>query len=153
MSSDLTTDPQVQPNLAALLLAAFRWFDGALTAELSRRGWEGLTRAHAMVMTQVREGGVRPAQIARLTGVSRQAAHQTINELVQMGLVELSPDPDDKRAKLVVVSPAGWLALADAVEIFAGLELELGDRIGGDQVYQLREALSSDWGAPPEEVA
>ena len=39
--------------------------------------------------------------------VSRQAAHQAAHELVRMDLIELVPDPADRRARLARLSQSG----------------------------------------------
>jgi DNA-binding MarR family transcriptional regulator len=135
-----------QTNLGQLLLRAFRWFDESLIAALHAAGWPELTRAHSLVFAQLDPGGTRTAEIARRAGISRQAVHQTVQELQRLGLVRLVPDPTNRSAKLVVPTDRGRDSIGVAKTTLAKLEGELAQRLGRDQVQALRQALEADWG-------
>lgn len=47
------------------------------------------------------------SEMARVRAVSRQHIQKLVAALRADGLVEIAPDPDDRRAKLVTPSPAG----------------------------------------------
>ena len=147
MSSHLTEQP---PNLGLLLLHAFRWFDEALLRRLAAGGWPDLTSSHSLVFPNLDPAGTRPAELARRLGVTRQAAHQTVHDLVGMGMVELVPDPDDRRAKLIQITVEGWRSIRFALGVLGELEAELEHRIGSVNVRRLREALEGGWGASPQ---
>jgi DNA-binding MarR family transcriptional regulator len=135
-----------QTNLGQLLLRAFRWFDESLIAALHAAGWPELTRAHSLVFAHLDTKGTRTAEIARRAGISRQAVHQTVQELQQLGLVSLVPDPSNRSAKLVVPTDRGRDSIRVAKTTLAELEDELAQRLGRDQVQALRTALEADWG-------
>jgi DNA-binding MarR family transcriptional regulator len=99
-------------------------------------------------MAHLRTTGTRPVEIARRLDVSRQAVHQTLRELQEMGLVQLVPDPDDGRGQLVTLTNEGHANVRDAKVVFARLEKELARRIGRGFVHDLRMALEADWGPP-----
>jgi len=136
------------PPLIDLLLRSFRWFEDGLLARFEEAGWPEITRAHSLVFAHFDREGTRPSELARRIGISRQAVHQTVGELVELGLVELAPDPASRRAKLVVLTPLGRRRVAEAHGIFGELEGELARRIGRKSVTELRRALEADWGAP-----
>ncbi|VAW08436.1 hypothetical protein MNBD_ACTINO02-2329 [hydrothermal vent metagenome] len=146
MSSYLTSDMD-QP-LARLLLDRFRWADRALRSRLAARGWPEMTPAQSLVFASIDLDGTRPSELARRIGVSRQAVHQTIAELVEVDLLTLTADPVDGRAKLVVVTDAGRRNISAARESLTEIESELRARIGDDSVAALRNALTADWGSP-----
>lgn len=136
-------------NLGQLLLRRFRWFDEALVARLEAAGFPGIRRSHSLVFAHLDAGGTRASEIARRAGITRQAVHQTVGELVSLGLVELTPDASSRSAKLVVPTARGR-ASADAARIaYAALERELAARVGARCVSELRAALEADWGEPP----
>lgn len=137
-------------NLGQLLLRAFHWFDDGLLARLHSGGWLAVTRAHSMIFAHLDADGTRPSELARRIGVTRQAVHQTVNELIDMGLVQLSPDPTNRKAKLVALTSQGKENVKAALEIFTELEDQLSHRIGPEQVENLRQALESDWGPPTQ---
>jgi DNA-binding MarR family transcriptional regulator len=85
--------------------------------------------------------GTRTAEIARRAGISHQAVHQTVQELQQLGLVTLVPDPTNRSATLVVPTDRGRDNIRVAKAILAKLEGELAQGPGRDQVGALRQAL------------
>jgi DNA-binding MarR family transcriptional regulator len=135
-----------QTNLGQLLLRAFRWFDERLIAALHAAGWPELTRAHSLVFAHLDPRGTRTAELARRAGISRQAVHQTVQELRRLGLVSLVPDPTNRSAKLVVPTDRGQASIRVAKATLANLEDELAQRLGRDHVQALRQALEADWG-------
>jgi DNA-binding MarR family transcriptional regulator len=149
MSSDLTIGMD-QP-IARLLLDRFRWADKALRGRLAAKGWPEMTPAQSLVFASIDLDGTRPSELARRIGVSRQAVHQTIAELVSVDLLTLVADPQDGRAKLAVVTDEGRRNIAAAQESLDEIEADLQSRIGSHAVAALRAALSADWGSPDPE--
>jgi DNA-binding MarR family transcriptional regulator len=133
------------------LLQAFCWFDDGLQSYLQARSWSQVTRPQSMVMANVVIGVHKPSEIARNMGVSRQAVHTTINQMVAMGMLELHEDETDRRAKVVALSPMGMEMRADANRVMEMLTTELRRRIGSKNVDNLIRAFSADWGEPMTE--
>lgn len=131
------------------LMQAFLWFDDGLQSYLQARGWHQVTRPQSMVMASVVIGVHKPAEIARNLGLSRQAVHKTIMQMVELGMVELQHDAEDKRAWTVVVSPKGAAMGEDAGEAVRRLVIELRRRIGDPHVENLIRAFREDWGEAP----
>ncbi|MGH3136747.1 MAG: MarR family winged helix-turn-helix transcriptional regulator [Gaiellaceae bacterium] len=134
--------------LIDLLLRGFRWFEDGLLSQLDEAGWPEVTRAHSLVFAHLDQAGTRPSELAKRIGISRQAVNQTLGELVELGLVEIVPDPASRRSKLVVLTPAGKTTVGSAHAVFLELEDALGDRIGRTNVTELRRVLEADWGTP-----
>lgn len=135
-------------NLAQLLMRAFDWADQGLQNYLQSKGWPEITRAQSLVFVNIGEGITRPSEIAAKVGVTRQAIHQTINELVEAGFVTLEPDPADRRAKVLRYTEKGARIGQDALQGLAAVEELLAKRIGSEAVKALRGALSQDWAEP-----
>lgn len=135
-------------NLAQLFMRAFYWADEGLQNYLQSQGWPEITRAQSLVFVNIGEGITRPSDIAAKVGVTRQAIHQTVNELVQAGFVQLEPDPRDRRAKVLRFTEQGARIGLDALKGLQAVEKLLAERIGGDAVKALRLALNQPWGAP-----
>lgn len=133
-------------NLDQLLLRAFYWMDESLQLNLRARGGPRVTHSQSMVILTLGEGIKRPSAIAERLGVSRQAVHQCLQELVRVGLVELVPDPEDGRAKIAKLSKQGKPVRLVANDVLFALEIELGKRIGKRNLENLRKALEQDWG-------
>ena len=130
------------------LLQGFSWFDDGLQAYLQAKGWPHATRPQSMVMVHVVRGVTRPSDIARNLGVSRQAIHTTINQMIELGLLELEKDSGDGRSKRVVITPTGQKMRAVAQEAMGVMSAALEARIGKPAVDALHKAFAADWGPP-----
>ncbi|MFD1190952.1 MULTISPECIES: MarR family winged helix-turn-helix transcriptional regulator [Phenylobacterium] len=135
-------------SLIVPLLQAFFWFDDGLQTFLQSRGWDEVTRSQSMIMANVVIGVHKPSDIARNLGISRQAVHTTINQMIAMGMLELRDDKHDQRAKVVVVSEKGRAMGRDADLAMAAMSAELRRRIGSRNVDNLIKAFAQDWGTP-----
>lgn len=138
----------VDKNLAQLFMRAFYWADEGLQNALKKEGWPAITRAQSLVFVNIGEGVTRPSEIAAQVGVTRQAIHQTINEMVELGYLTLEADPKDRRAKVVVYTEKGERVGGTASQALREIETSLSSRIGTDRVGALRDALAQEWGAP-----
>ena len=136
----------IETNLAQLFMRAFYWADEGLQNALKKQGWPGITRAQSLVFVNISEGVTRPSEIASRVGVTRQAIHQTINEMVELGYLTLQPDPTDRRAKVVVYTEQGKEVGGATVSALREIESSLSNRIGNGRVVALREALAQEWG-------
>ncbi|WP_334162507.1 MarR family winged helix-turn-helix transcriptional regulator [Phenylobacterium sp.] len=143
----MTPSEQTQPLLLSLL-QAFYWCDESLQNYLRSRGWPEVTRPQSMVMANVVSGVGRPSDIARSMGVSRQAVHTTINQMIELGMVALKDDPDDRRMKLVTPTPFGETMRLDAQRAIRIMTEELSQRLGAERVAQAAQLLAEDWGPP-----
>ncbi|MBW7930299.1 MAG: MarR family transcriptional regulator [Gammaproteobacteria bacterium] len=130
------------------LLQGFEWFDESLQQSLRARGWPQLTQPQSSVMIHVILGVNRPSAIARSMGLSRQAVHVTIKQVVKKGIFDLLDDPQDKRSKIIVLTAMGQAMRRDAQATIQYLMDQLAQRIGQRYVDGLRAAFTRDWGPP-----
>lgn len=100
----------------ALVLEIFR-SGGALLAAGDRLvGDLGLTSARWQVLGAVALAAqpLPVARIARDMGMTRQGVQRTVNELATDGLLTFADNPHHRRARLVLLTPAGRDAYAAA---------------------------------------
>lgn len=130
------------------LLHAVYWFDESLQNHLEAAGWPRMSRTKSMIMINIADGVTRPIQIAANLGISRQAVHLALQELVRDGLIVLEPDPDDRRAKRVAYSsdPRGRRMRDDALRSLHRVEANLERQLGTPAYRQLCAALRAGWG-------
>ncbi|WP_447755549.1 MarR family winged helix-turn-helix transcriptional regulator [Sphingopyxis fribergensis] len=133
-------------QLIIALFQRFCWLDEGLQARLHDRGWPDVSRPQSMVMTNIVSGIVRPSDIARNLGVSRQAVHSTINQMVALGIVKLDPDPDDRRHMVVSLTDTGARMRKDAQAAMDALSEQLAERLGHQRFDALLATLEADWG-------
>jgi DNA-binding MarR family transcriptional regulator len=69
------------------------------------------------------EGGMRSSELAHHLHIAPRSATEVIDAVEAKGLVTRSPDPTDRRATLVTLTPRGT-ALMDDVRRARGLESE-----------------------------
>lgn len=133
-------------QLIIALFQRFCWLDEGLQARLHDRGWPDVNRSQSMVMTNIVSGVVRPSDIARSLGVSRQAIHSTINQMVKLGMVKLDADPKDRRNMIVSLTDVGARMRKDAQRAVDALTAQIAEAIGHEQFDALLAALEADWG-------
>ncbi|SEH20414.1 transcriptional regulator, MarR family [Sphingopyxis sp. YR583] len=133
-------------QLIIALFQRFCWLDEGLQARLHDHGWPDVNRPQSMVMTNIVSGIVRPSDIARNLGVSRQAIHSTINQMVKLGIVQLDVDPDDRRHMIVSLTDLGTRMREDAQRSMDALTAQIAARLGQDRFDDLLAALEADWG-------
>jgi DNA-binding MarR family transcriptional regulator len=74
-------------------------------------------------MLTAHEGGMRSSELAQHLHIAARSATEVIDALEAKGLVQRSPDPTDRRATLVSLTPRGR-DLMDDVRRARGLESE-----------------------------
>ncbi|MEO6473144.1 MAG: MarR family winged helix-turn-helix transcriptional regulator, partial [Aeromicrobium sp.] len=62
----------------------------------------------------------------------RQSMGEIIRGMVTLGLVEMKPDPDDKRAKIVVYTEQGLVCATQGFQHIVDLEQGFSDEFGED---------------------
>ena len=141
------SEPSGAPeSLIKRLAYALYWADESLQLTLQSAGWERMSRTKSMIMLNIIYGVTRPIQLAANLGISRQAVHQILQEMVSDGLVELGEDAADRRAKTVLISKKAKTISDDIQRAMAAIETELARRIGERTLAQLMQALKKDWG-------
>lgn len=128
------------------LLMGVYWFDEALQAALKAAGWPPVSRAQSMLFANISAGEQRANRLAINLGVSRQSVSQMISDLADRGLVEVTDDPEDRRARIVSFSEKAIPLRNAAFTTLRRLEDELRARIGEGAFDALSEALHADWG-------
>jgi len=142
----MTDNIAAPESLIKRLAFALYWADESLQLTLQTAGWERMSRTKSMIMLNIIYGVTRPIQLAANLGISRQAVHQILQEMVSEGLVELVEDAADRRAKTVVISKKAKNISADIQQAMTAIEAELARRIGDRTLAQLMLALKKDWG-------
>lgn len=120
--------------------------DEGLQARLHDRGWPDVSRSQSMVMTNVVSGIVRPSDIARNLGISRQAIHSTINQMEKLGILRLDVDPNDRRHMTVALTETGSQMRRDAQLAMDSLTAQIAKVLGQRKFDALLAALEADWG-------
>ncbi|MFD5804167.1 MULTISPECIES: MarR family winged helix-turn-helix transcriptional regulator [unclassified Streptomyces] len=127
--------------LSAALLAAAGGLTQRIHEGVVARGFEGLRPAHGFAFTRLAPDGATVTDLAAHLGMTKQAASQLVDELVRKGYAERRPHPADARARLVVLTGAGWACTRAAEEAAAEAVGAWVEVLGEDEVRALRDRL------------
>jgi DNA-binding MarR family transcriptional regulator len=117
--------------------------EGRLLEGLREAGVEGLRPTHNAVLRFLDEDGTRASELARRSGLTRQALTQIVDDLEKLGYVTRRSDADDRRAKLVVYTDRGREAFRTSRAIIAAIERDGERRLGRQRYTHLREGLAT----------
>ena len=143
MSSKLpnTSARRAPENLAILLREPFRAGTDLLHRRFAERGHPEIRPPHGNVMQYLDDDGTRVSVLAERAQMTKQSMAELVAHLEQLGYVERTPDPSDRRAKLVRATPRGRQLYAIAREVVAEIEAEWTRRLGKAKMRRLRELL------------
>jgi DNA-binding MarR family transcriptional regulator len=116
----------------------------ALWARVDARLWERheISLAFFETLYFVRgapDGGMRVGDLARALGVSVGGASKLVDRVEHAGLVARQPDPVDRRAARVTLTPAGKRKLTASTKTYdAEVELLLDRALNADEQQQIR---------------
>lgn len=106
----------------------------------SARG--GLSHGQLTALASVtKHGPLRLAELAQIEAVSAPATTRTVAELETRGLVQRHSDPDDGRAALIEVTPAGSAAIVLARKARTAVVAELLKSLGPSELNSIAAAL------------
>ncbi|MGD9944457.1 MAG: MarR family winged helix-turn-helix transcriptional regulator [Burkholderiaceae bacterium] len=132
-------------NLKQLLLARSDWFAREIMRGVRGSEFAYLTPAQSRLLAHMGGKPMSMAELARRLGVSRQAAHKTVGELVRREILAVQADPRRGNSKLVVYTDKGREVNRVGAQIIASIEGRLAERIGPQGVETLRALLAADW--------
>jgi DNA-binding MarR family transcriptional regulator len=128
-------------ELPLLLFGGFRSIIDELHAELARRGHPDLRPAHGFALQAIGPGGATATEAGRRLGISKQAAGKTIDRLEELGYVSRAGDAQDRRRKLVRITPRGLEALSQSAMIFDDIRARWVGALGPGRLSTLEADL------------
>jgi DNA-binding MarR family transcriptional regulator len=109
--------------------------------ELSTTRFPGLRTRHYRLLSFIPDGGIRPARMVELSGLSKQALFQALAPLEAGHYVDVTPDPDDRRARVVRLSDRGHEVISALQETQARYEQTWAAEVGPERWATTREVL------------
>ncbi|KOX23042.1 MarR family transcriptional regulator [Saccharothrix sp. NRRL B-16348] len=122
------TDPDLGVLTSRLLFAV----QEELFDTLAEDGYPDLRPQHGAVLAHLDEEGTRATDLSRRSGQHKQVVGKVLDELEALGYVTRQPDPDDRRAKLVVPTERGLAQMSRSDAIVAAIERRHAERVGED---------------------
>jgi DNA-binding MarR family transcriptional regulator len=143
------SDTPLAPLLGQLKEAAM----DEVHRRLHEQGYAEIRPGHGCVFRFIDHEGTRLTELAERSGYTKQAVGEVVADLEELGYVRRVPDPDDRRAKTIVLTPRGHQALAAGRQAFADIERRWVEEFGEERIAQLRETveqlLDAERGALP----
>lgn len=99
------------------------------------------TQARTMFLLAHTDGALPINEIASRLGLSVAATGRNIDQLVRLGIVERQESPDDRRVKLVSLSPAGFEIADQQIEQKRRTLKAFVERLGATEAENLTQAL------------
>ena len=127
--------------LIALVDRANRAMQADMVREAHRRGYTQVKHAHNAVFSTLGEGGARASDMAVRAGITRQSMGEIVRDLTSLGILATSPDPQDRRAKLITYTPLGLEIATGGFRHILDLEERFAHEIGAEHYDRAREAL------------
>jgi DNA-binding MarR family transcriptional regulator len=131
-----------RPSTATLLLQAFQCLIDQLVADLHNAGYQEIRAAHSRVFEHLPAKGARVARMAEAAQMTQQSMTELVEYLERLGYVKRSPDPSDRRAKLVRLTKSGEKLASKGDEIMDRIDAGWEGRLGKHRMQEMRSALS-----------
>lgn len=96
------------PDLPALVLRAATQLVDAIQDGVVERGFTDVRPSHGFAFARISAGDATASDLADHLGVTKQAAGQLVDQLVERGYVTREPAPTDARARLLQLTDKGW---------------------------------------------
>jgi DNA-binding MarR family transcriptional regulator len=134
--------------LAARLLFAVQ---RELFARLGELGFDEVRPRHGAVLAYLDEAGVRPGELARQSGRRKQTIGAILDDLERLGYVTRRPDPEDRRAALIVPTARGLRFMRASDTIITEIEAHHAEQIGAPAYAEVKHHLRTITSREPEE--
>ena len=145
---DADSDPtQVQglrdESIGRLFLQAQRAYFKRGIAKLRARGHDRVTLAHTTLLPYLDPEGTSVTNLAERAGMTKQSMRQLVLDLEDKGYIKRIPDPDDRRATLVIFTVEGRRFIEDGYEVKKEIDDEYRAILGEERVEALKGSLKT----------
>lgn len=126
---------RVKPDrkpLIALVHDADKAFQAHMVRSAHEHGRPDIKPAHNHVFAILGDEGDRAADLAVRAGITRQSMGEVIRDMVDIGILEMAPDPKDGRAKIVRYTPEGKRFSSGGLRHLRDLEDRFEQEFGAD---------------------
>jgi DNA-binding MarR family transcriptional regulator len=117
-----TPTPMPRSPLIALVFRANRALQLDMVRAAHARGFQQAKNSHNAVFGTLPAEGQRSVDLAAQAGMTRQSMGEVVRDLVGLGILEMVPDPSDRRAKLVRYTDEGLAVARTGFEYIVELE-------------------------------
>jgi DNA-binding MarR family transcriptional regulator len=120
-----------------------------LHQSLASQGYAEITPSHGLIFQYLDEKGSRITSLASHAGMTKQSMSALVYQLESLGYLSRTPDPDDGRAVLFILTPKGEQLKKLAQSINRGFEQRWEEAVGAENYQLLRGLLLKMIESPP----
>ncbi|MBM0231285.1 MarR family transcriptional regulator [Micromonospora sp. STR1_7] len=136
-----STRKEQDPDLGILAVQLSAGVQREIFTRVAEQGFDDARPRHGAVLAYLDPEGTRPGELARLAGRNKQTMGAILDELERLGYVRRTPDPADRRAKLIVPTERGLRFMEISDGVVDQIEQRLSDALGADGYREFRTAL------------
>ena len=129
-------------SIGRLFLRAQRDFQARMARKIQEDGDEKFSTAHLTALSLLSRGNLRVVDLAEQLKITKQSASDLIRDLEAHSFVERQPDPRDKRAAILHLTPAADAYLIEKMQLAAEIDQEYRDLLGADGFEMLVRLLT-----------
>mgnify|MGYP003626580210 FL=1 len=130
-------------NFPRHVLGVTRYLESGVMEQLAGvHGFVNLRLYYEPYITLAADEGIRLTELAEALNISRQAANQAANQIEAAGYVLRVPDPQDGRAKRVILTKHGRKLRTCGLQVAATLQRECGQIVGQKALRQIVTTLT-----------
>ncbi|MFJ7727342.1 MarR family winged helix-turn-helix transcriptional regulator [Neobacillus sp. NPDC097160] len=146
----LTSNSELQ-NLDLIDLISERH---SLVRKISEKAWNDkseiyISNSEWYIMARIYKKRPTISYVTKNVEISRQAIHKFIKNLSAKGLVEINNLENNKKEKCIQLTALGEECYEKNEALKAQLENKIAEKIGAEQVKNLKDLLKLDWGIEP----
>src|ERR1700760_2637741 len=120
-------------NMRQLLLRASRIVNRHVVEGLHTRGYADLRSTHTALLSNIDLAGSTVTEAAERAGITKQAMGRLAKELEDAGHIRVRRDPEDSRARILVLTRQGMRLMLESLEVMASLQARYAGLIGGER--------------------
>jgi len=110
--------------------------------QLKNRGYEDISPSHGWIFHHTVDSGSRVTDLAAVAKITKQSMSTLVAQLENSGYVKRKPDPSDKRAWLLVLTPKGRKVREAGQAINYEFEKKWQTKLGNKDYQELRQLLA-----------
>lgn len=134
-------NPLPAAHLGSLLHQLADDFQQRTLAKCHQRGHRKFRASHSAIINHLDPTGVCLGDLAMRIGTSQQAAGKIVRDLERAGYVERELDMNDRRSRIIRLSPAGSMLKRDIADALVEVSSEYRAVLGDDTMDQFEQQL------------
>ena len=112
-----------------------------METQLKENGYHDISPSHGWIFYNTEEGGSRITDLAAKAKITKQSMSVLVSQLENGGYVKKTPDPNDKRAWLLVLTAKGKKAKSTGQQINYVFEEQWKKKLGEKDYSHFRQLL------------